>query len=273
MRIWGILNLNDDSFYSGSRTSPASFETRLKDMLADGADVVDLGAESTRPYSKPVSPEEEWKRLEEPLAISKEILDDRFSEIISVDSYKDATIERAVKYGVKKINHIAGGSERVFDLAATENLELVLMHSFSNPEDMQTNPQYYNVVDDIYAYLENRTNCALNRGVSEDQIIWDFGIGFGKTTQHNIELLKNIEVFQNSGFRVMVGLSRKSFMGRQLNIEKPEERLVPTIIYQTILAFNGLRDEDILRVHDVREADYIRRIHESWEMKEPQWMS
>lgn len=268
MQIWGILNLNEDSFYSGSRTSVRDFEKRLTQMIQDGADVVDLGAESTRPYSRSVSVEEEWMRLEKPLKIAKDLLGSSFQEKISIDSYKDENIERALEMGVRKINHIKGGSEKIFELIKSVDAEIVLMHSFSDPENMQINPTYSDVVQDIYKYLEERSNLALSYGIAREKIIWDFGIGFGKTTAHNIDLLKDINYFQSSNFRIMIGLSRKSFMGRQLSIENPEERLIPTIIYHTILSFSGLKSNDILRVHDVKETSYVRKIYNDWEERE-----
>ncbi len=264
MRIWGIINLTADSFYAPSCSNPADFSRRLKNALESGVDVVDLGAESTRPFSQPVSEEEEWNRLYPALVTARNLLGAYdFARRISVDSYKASTIEKSLEMGVRIINHIKGGGKDVFTMVADHNASIVIMHTLSAPATMQIDPHYEDAVREIYSYLEQRSMEAKDAGISSDNIIWDFGVGFGKTMEHNLYLLKNIPHFKKSGFRLLVGLSRKSFMGKLLGLDSPEDRLVPTAIFHSLVA-SSMGDEDILRVHDFTEGIQLKQIMNAW---------
>ncbi len=265
MQIWGIINLTPDSFYAPSRSNFAELSQRLKNALYSGVDVMDLGAESSRPFSQPVSEEEEWDRLYPALITARNLLGaDDFARRISVDSYKTTTIEKSLEMGVRIFNHIKGGDKDVFKMVADHNASIVIMHTLSAPATMQTDPHYEDAVTEIYSYLEHRSMEAKDAGIPGENIIWDFGVGFGKTMQHNLYLLKNIPFFKRSGFKLMVGLSRKSFMGKLLGLDSPEDRLVPTAIFHSLVA-SAMGDEDILRVHDFIEGIQLKKIMNAWE--------
>jgi len=259
MQIWSIFNITPDSFYAKSRYDAKTLIHIASNALRDGADVLDVGAESSRPFSEPVSAQEEWDRLEEPLYLLKKKLSTKeFSTQISIDTYKSEIAEKVLQMGVRIINDISAGSqENMFDLLAQYNAKVVLMHSLTTPDKMQIDPQYDDVVKEVFSFLEKRTELAMKAGIKEENIIWDFGIGFGKKVEHNLLLLKNIAQFKSAKFKLMAGVSRKSFLGKILNLEAPEDRNIATVIMHTYLALHNI---DILRVHDTNEALQVKNL-------------
>lgn len=227
--------------------------------LEAGADVLDIGAESSRPFSDPISAEEEWSRLGEPLQLLKnELGAETFSKQVSIDTYKPETAAKVLDMGVSFINDIGGGREnKMLQLVASYEASIVLMHALGPPKTMQENPSYADVTAEVLQFLEEATRRALSAGISDDKIIWDYGIGFGKRLEDNLTLLKESRRFRQNGRKLMAGISKKSFIGAMLGLEDIEARKDPTLILHTYLALQGV---DILRVHDIQETEYIRQI-------------
>ncbi|MBN1340223.1 MAG: dihydropteroate synthase [Bacteroidales bacterium] len=253
--VMGILNITPDSFYDGAWFLKKEDGLRqCEKMLNDGADIIDIGAVSTRPGAKEVSPDDELSRLESVVRLLRKT----FPEIIlSVDTYRASVAEFAISEGVDIINDISGGTldERMFEVVAAHQVGYVLMHISGHPETMQVNPCYSDVVEEVRHYFFQRLNLLHSAGKSEN-IILDPGFGFGKTLEHNYRLLAHISEFQKPGFPVMAGLSRKSMINGVLGT-RPETALQGTVSLNTIALLNGV---DILRVHDVKEAFEAIRI-------------
>jgi dihydropteroate synthase len=210
----------------------------------EGADIIDIGGESTRPGSKKISVSEEIDRICPVIeAIIKEI-----DVPVSVDTYKADVALEALKLGASMVNDISGLAfdEKMADVVARYNAYIVLMHIKGTPENMQINPQYENLLEDIYLYLENAKQKALTGGIGRENIIIDPGIGFGKTLDENYEILRNLEYFKKIGCPILVGVSRKSLIGRLYDGDY--ERLYATIALNAVSVMNGT---DIIRVHDV----------------------
>jgi dihydropteroate synthase len=244
--VMGILNLTSDSFYAESRTPDIA--TALSGallMCTDGADIIDIGAESTRPGSKPVSVAEEQKRL-------LPILEAIRSEIdlpITVDTRHAATAKLALGLGVDGINDISAGSDpEMFPLCADKKCGLILMHMQNSPTDMQVAPSYSSVIDEVSVYLAHRASEAEKAGVSAEQIIVDPGIGFGKTLEHNLELMKNLKAVSERP--ILLGASRKSFISMIDNSET-DNRLGGSLA-AVGTAYHS--EAAIVRVHDVQET-------------------
>jgi len=247
--IMGILNITPDSFFDGGRhfNAEIAVEAALQ-MEADGADLIDLGGESTRPGSEPVPAEEEIARL---LPVIEK-LKTRLKIPISIDTYKSAVAEQTLKAGADIINDISGMQ---FDPAMAEtvaryNAGVVLMHIQGTPKNMQTNPHYDNLIDEILGYLSEAAKKALTNGIDKSKIIIDPGIGFGKTLNDNYRILRYLEEFRSLGYPVLVGPSRKSFIGLVLDLPVTE-RLEGTLAAVTAAVLNGA---DVVRVHDVKAA-------------------
>ncbi|MDH5717793.1 MAG: dihydropteroate synthase [Spirochaetia bacterium] len=259
MQVWAILNLTSDSFYEKSRVKENKFIDFALKCINEGADVLDIGAESSRPFSKPVTWEEEWQRLEKPLKLlKKELGEQTFEKIISVDTYKPETARRTLDMGIKIINDIKGGQNlKMLNLVSSYQAKIVIMHSKGTPENMQIKPEYSDVTNEVLIFLKKQTKAAISAGINKENIIWDYGVGFGKTTSHNLSLIKNTSVFKKEGFLLLTGISRKSFIGEILNLPNPEARGFASGIIHTYLALQGV---DILRVHDVKETVQIRTL-------------
>ena len=259
MKIWGIINITPDSFVPESRKSGSDAVHYAEEMLSHGADVVDLGAESSRPFSTPLPADEEWSRLEPPLkALRKSLGDSIFSTQVSVDTWKPEIAQKCLDLGVGIINDIrAGQTGEMLELISRYKSTIVLMHSQGTPETMQVDPRYDNVTREVFNFLNERSNEALKHGISKDHIIWDFGIGFGKTTEHNLELLQNIDHFCQGPYPIMAGVSRKSFIGKLLGLPDPKDRKEATMILHTYLALHRV---SILRVHDIEETVLVRKL-------------
>jgi len=245
--IMGVINANDDSFFGASRFKSIDAINAIIKMIEDGADIIDIGAVSSRPNAKIVSVEEELKRV-------KPILDVIFKEKLyekvkfSLDSYEPMVISRALDSGFSIINDITGlTNDEVCRLCASYNATAVIMHMQGNPQDMQKNPKYNNLIEDIYEFLHQRVDKAESFGVKD--IILDVGIGFGKTLDDNIRLIKNLENFLTLNRPLLIGASRKSMIDK-ISPSTSEDRLAGTLALHLEAIRNGA---SILRVHDVYE--------------------
>lgn len=247
--IMGIINCTPDSFYPGSRAVgiDAALE-RARLLIDQGADSLDLGGESSRPGSDYVETAEELKRV---IPVVEGIR--RFSDIpLSVDTRKAAVARAALDAGAAMINDISGlrDDPEMIPLLAERGAPAVLMHMKGTPRDMQQNPFYEDVLAEVTADLKSWTRAAREGGVKKEQIIWDPGIGFGKRQGDNLTLLREIPALKKEGYPLLIGLSRKSFIGNILEVP-PEERLAGTLGGHAAAALGGA---DILRVHDVKET-------------------
>lgn len=246
--VMGVLNVTLDSFSDGGQFLEAdkAIEQGLK-MAADGAAIIDVGAESTRPGSAPVSAAEQIKRAIPVI----EALCKKIDVPISIDTYRSEVAKAALEAGAAMINDITALSdERVGELAAERGVPVVLMHMQGTPQTMQVEPKYDDVVSEVLEFLLERTRRAEQFGIDKSKIFIDPGIGFGKTLEHNLELLRNIDKFVGTDYRVLVGTSRKSFLGKITGKEKPAERIFGTAATVALCVAAGV---SIVRVHDVAE--------------------
>ncbi len=250
--VMGVLNVTPDSFSDGGRfIDPASAVAQARQMVADGADVIDIGAESTRPGSERVSPDEQIRRIE---AILPQVA--KLDVAVSIDTTSAAVAEFALDAGAQIINDVSAGrdDDEMFPLAASRNAALILMHMLGMPRNMQENPQYDDVVKDVRDFLAGRIAAATGEGVQRNRIIVDPGIGFGKLLEHNLALLNNIGVLGELGAAVLVGPSRKRFIGELGSTglkpvpPPPDQRLGGTIAACLTARRGGA---SIFRVHDV----------------------
>ncbi len=253
--IMGILNVTPDSFYDGGKYF--TFDSALKhakELIENEADIIDIGGQSTRPGSLRVTEEEEAKRV---IPIIKEIR--KYSDIpISIDTYYSKVAEEAVIAGADLINDISGltADLNMVNVCKKYNVPIVIMHIRGNPSIMQKNVNYNNVVMDVLRSLRRRIKFAEINGIDESKIIVDPGLGFGKKFEDNILLMKNLEVFKCLGLPILIGHSRKSFLGKMLGGLPVEERLEPSL---AVLAYLILKGANIIRVHDVKESVRIRK--------------
>lgn len=251
-QIMGIINVTLDSFYAGSRFTVEAAVSQAVKMQEEEATIIDIGGESTRPGSDAISIEQELQRT---IPIIEALID-KVDAKISIDTYKPAVAEKAVEAGAEIINDITGmQSEKIREIAADSKCEVVIMHMQGNPKTMQVAPKYNDVIQEIKQFFVERISLCEQSGISSKNIILDPGIGFGKTTTHNIEIIRNIQKFKNLEKRLLVGASRKSFIGKILQNEEhplpPEERLEGSLAIATYCALKSI---DILRVHDVKET-------------------
>lgn len=246
--IMGILNVTPDSFSDGGKyfSADKAVEHGLE-MAAEGADIIDIGGESTRPGSEPIGEEEERMRV---VPVVEKLAGEGIP--VSIDTYKASVAEEALKRGAAIVNDISGlrFDSRMADTTARYDAGLVIMHILGTPRNMQSNPKYDNLLEDIKTYLLDSAVKAVEAGINKDAIVIDPGIGFGKTVKDNLEIIKNTGYFKETGFPVLMGISRKSFIGKILNAEV-DERLYGTIGTSIAAAMLGA---DILRVHDVKAA-------------------
>lgn len=245
--VMGILNVTPDSFSDGGRflAHDAALERAL-DLVRDGAAIIDIGGESTRPGSDAVACDEEVRRVV-PVV---EALAGRVSAPISVDTVKSDVARRSLAAGAAIVNDITAlrGDPEMVDVVAESGCPVCLMHMQGQPKTMQEDPRYDDVVDDVLRFLEERMGFALARGVREDQIMLDPGIGFGKTVEHNLALLRHLDRVAGLGRPVVLGTSRKRFLGAILGSE-PGERVVGTAATTVVGLLAGAH---IFRVHDVK---------------------
>jgi dihydropteroate synthase len=247
--LMGILNVTPDSFSDGGEffgVKPAVVQAEK--MLDEGAHIIDLGGESTRPGSDPVSPEEELRRV---LPVVRGILESRPETKISIDTYRASTAEAALDAGARVVNDVTAlrGDSRMAGLVAERGCPVVLMHMLGEPKSMQRDPRYDDVVREVRDFLVGRVEYAISAGVREENVILDPGIGFGKILRHNLELLNGLNVFVELGFSVLVGASRKSFLGKILGSDATGDRLFGTVA-TNVIAYE--RGATLFRVHDIR---------------------
>ncbi len=241
--IMAILNFTPDSFYESSRITLDKLEEVSEKLKKAEINLIDIGGESTRPSSLPISASEEWSRIEMPL---KFFLDKGFT--ISVDSYKPEIQEKALEMGTHIVNDVKGlESEQMAELVKKFDVPIIIMHSRGEFKSMQDNPYYENTILEIANFFHERLERAEHFGIT-DNIILDPGIGFGKRVEDNLKIIKYLQELK-MGYPLLMGLSRKSFLGKILD-ERPEERLISTVIMNTISIINGA---DIIRVHDFAE--------------------
>ena len=244
--VMGIVNVTPDSFYDGGRfCDPQAAVAHAVRLVEEGAELLDIGAESTRPGALPVDEQEERRRLIPVVqAIAKTV-----SVPISVDTCKAAVARAAIDAGAVMVNDVTAlrGDRAMAEVVADTGAGLVLMHMQGTPETMQRSPHYKNVVDDVMQFLAERAQWAIDCGVAKDRIVLDPGIGFGKTLHHNLDLLANLRAFMQLGFPVLVGPSRKGFIG-QLTHQSADARAWGT---GAVIALAVEQGASILRVHDV----------------------
>ncbi len=246
--VMGILNVTPDSFSDGGLYTDIDSATRRAIIMeSEGAKIIDIGGESTRPGADPVDLETELKRV---IPVIKS-LRERSSILISIDTYKAKVAEEAILKGADIVNDISGlrQDKNMVRVVADSGVPVVIMHMKGTPKDMQKNPFYRDVVQEIIDFFKMQIDFALGNGVSEDQIILDPGIGFGKTLEHNLTILANLDRFRSLGFPLLVGVSRKSFIGTICDIKVPKQRVYGTIGAVILCALKGT---EIVRVHDVR---------------------
>ncbi len=248
--VMGILNVTPDSFYDGGRyVSMDVAMRRVERMISEGADIIDVGGESTRPGADPVPLETELERV---VPVVKAIRD-RFPDIlISVDTYKSAVARQALEAGADIVNDISGlqFDPEMARVAAEFGSYVVIMHIKGTPKDMQVNPEYGDVIAEITDYFHRQIDYAVRNGIERGKIILDPGIGFGKKLWHNLRILNEIERFRDEfELPILIGASRKSMIGMVLGNIPPEQRLEGTIAISAYCAMKGV---DMIRVHDVK---------------------
>jgi dihydropteroate synthase len=263
IHIMGIVNLTPDSFsgdglyqISNIKNQKSKIIDFVKKMINDGADIVDVGGESSRPGAKPVSVKEELART---IPIIK-LLIKRIKVPISIDTYKPEVARLALDNGAMIVNDITALRDpKMARLVAGYKAGLVIMHMKGEPRTMQKNPQYFSLIDEITEFLQKAINRAQEFGINKEKIIIDPGIGFGKTCEHNLEILKRLSEFKVLGRPILIGPSRKSFIGKILNVE-PQERIFGTLSACVLAAKNGAR---VVRVHDVKAVRQALKIFEA----------
>ena len=255
--IMGILNVTPDSFFDGGEFfSVENAVDHALQMEKDGADIIDIGGESTRPSSNHVSLDEELKRV---VPVVEELVN-KINIPISVDTYKSEIAKKTLDIGADMINDITAlqGDKNLVNIIVEYDVPVCLMHMKGTPEDMQRNPQYADVVKEIHDFLKERTKYAMSQRIKRENIIVDPGIGFGKRTgrgiEDNCEILNRLSELKDLGFPIMVGASRKTFIGNICSKDKPltiSDRLEGSLAAACISVVNGA---DIVRVHDVKET-------------------
>lgn len=244
--VMGAINVTPDSFYDGGRfADPERAIARARTMIAEGADIIDVGGESTRPGADPVSADEELRRV---LPVVEALARDGAE--VSIDTYKPEVARAALEAGARTINDVTGLRDpAMIEAAKAHKAAVVVMHMRGTPKTMQEQTEYEDVVLEVKAYLREKAGEARAAGIEE--VIVDPGLGFAKTVAHNFQILRRLGEVCALGYRVLVGPSRKSFLGAACAGAPPEERLEAGLAAVTIAAMNGA---SIVRVHDVKEC-------------------
>ena len=245
----GILNVTPDSFSDGGQfTSAQQAADYAIKMIHDGADIIDIGGESTRPGAKAVSLEEELKRVKPVIKAIRKQSDC----LISIDTYKASVAETALDLGADIVNDISSLSfdQDMANLISTRKVPIILMHMQGSPQDMQLNPVYNNLINDLIHFFKSKIEIASKAGILKNMIILDPGIGFGKEVEDNFEIIRELKQIKAMGYPILLGPSRKSFIGKALNLPL-EERLEGTMASIAVGIINGAK---IVRVHDVIET-------------------
>lgn len=255
--IMGVLNANDDSFYSGSRFSEIDAIKKITTMIQEGADIIDIGAVSSRPGSKSVDDKVELKRLKPILdAVYAQNIQDKVK--LSLDSYSPLCISYALERGFRIINDIRGlQNDEVCKLVGEYKVKAIIMHMQGNPQNMQDNPSYDDILKEIENFFKERIEKAERFNISD--LALDVGIGFGKSLEDNLRLIKHLAYFQNLGKELLIGASRKSMIDL-ISPSKTEERLPGTLAIHLKAYDNGA---SIIRTHDVKEHVQAFKVHQA----------
>uniref|UniRef100_A0A7C4GDP6 Dihydropteroate synthase n=1 Tax=Fervidobacterium thailandense TaxID=1008305 RepID=A0A7C4GDP6_9BACT len=254
--VMGIINVTPDSFFAESRVDEKNLLKKVEGMISAGAELLDIGGESTRPGADPVPLEEEIKRVVPAISLIRKY----FDIPISVDTYKAEVARLALENGADIINDVSAlrFDPNMVKIAAHYKCPVILMHMKGEPKTMQLDPEYNDVVGEIKQFLFERIDYSRQNGV--DKIIIDPGIGFGKKLEHNLQILARIDDFKELGVPILVGASRKSMIGMILGNVPPEERLNGTLAITAYCAFHGV---NIVRVHDVKENVEVVKVIEA----------
>ncbi|MGY8750473.1 MAG: dihydropteroate synthase [Fidelibacterota bacterium] len=245
----GILNVTPDSFSDGGQfTSSQQAADYAIMMINEGADIIDIGGESSRPGAKPVPLDEELKRIKPVIKLIREQTDC----LISIDTYKASVAEAAIDLGADIINDITSLSydQSMANLVSTRKVPIILMHMQGSPQNMQLNPSYNNLINDLIIFFKTKIEIANKAGILDNMIIIDPGIGFGKSVEDNFEIIRELKQIKAMGYPILLGPSRKSFIGEALNLPV-KDRLEGTMASITVGIINGA---NIVRVHDVIET-------------------
>jgi dihydropteroate synthase len=259
--IVGILNMTPDSFYDGGRFfSKEKAIDRAYQLIDEGADMIDVGGESTRPGSERISAEDECGRVIPVI----EYLAGKIPVPISIDTTKSAVARAAIDAGADVVNDISGFTmdPAMVEVIANSHVRYVLTHIQGTPKEMQERPVYQNVIEEICNFFKKQIALAEQNGIGSERLILDPGIGFGKTVFHNLEILRSLKTFGNFGLPLLIGASRKSFMGHLLNDSGPEDRLGQSLACAVWSYLQGVR---FFRVHDVLETKKALRLYQSIE--------
>ena len=256
--IMGILNVTPDSFYDGGRYADPKAAIDPLHKTMPYADIIDIGGESTRPGAPPVSARDELARV---LPIIEHLTAEKFPVAISIDTQKPEVAREAIAAGADIINNIgaATADPQMWEIAAVTGAGYIAMHMQGDPQTMHKNPRYENVVREIHEFFERQFEQLTAAGVSREQIVFDVGIGFGKNLQHNLQLLARLDEARAADRPMLLGVSRKSFMGRLLKLEV-EQRLAPALACTVWAASRGV---EIFRTHDVAETWAALRMFEA----------
>jgi dihydropteroate synthase len=249
--IMGILNITPDSFSDGGKyTSIDDAIQQVKRMLAEGVDIIDIGGESTRPGSDSVTAMDQIQRVIPVITAIRQQL--KSDILISIDTTSSEVAKAALAAGANIVNDVSAGQddETILALAAQTDVPIILMHSQGTPKTMQENPYYDDVVQEVIEVLKKRINAALNAGIKKENIALDPGIGFGKRRQDNLDLLAHLDELVALGFPVLLGTSRKRFMGTLCDVTEPSELVTATAVTTALGVMAGVQ---IFRVHDVKE--------------------
>ena len=256
--VMGIVNVTPDSFSDGGKFfSPEVAISHASKLISQGADIIDIGGESTRPGAEQVSETEELKRV---IPVIEKIRTDNPTILISIDTTKASVAKHAVEAGADIINDVSGLSfdNNMIGIVESFNIPVVIMHMKGNPQNMQLNPKYKDIVNEILDFFKMKIKIAIQSGINRSMIILDPGIGFGKTVEHNFELLSRLNEFNVLELPIMIGPSRKSFIGITLDLP-PEDRVEGTAAAVSAGVMNGA---SIVRVHDVKSMKRVVRIIE-----------
>lgn len=252
--VMGILNVTPDSFSDGGKYFSFNNAINHADhLINEGADIIDIGGESTRPGADSVSLEEELKRV---IPVIQHLKKNYKDIIISIDTTKSIVAEQAIKNGASIVNDISGGNfdANMYNIVSKYDITYIVMHIKGTPSNMQLNPFYENVIDEILNYFNKQIELAKNFGINK--LVIDPGIGFGKNVNDNYKILNNLEIFKKFGYPILLGVSKKSFLGKSLDLEI-NERDIATIITETVGTVKGAK---IIRTHNVKNAVQMKNI-------------
>lgn len=255
--VMGILNVTPDSFSDGGKYNNSQKAIdRASKMEDEGADIIDIGGESTRPGAEQVDIEEELNRV---IPVIEGVRQNS-NIIISIDTYKSVVADKAISAGANIINDVSGlrFDNNMAHIASEAKVPVIVMHMLGNPQNMQNDPFYSNLMEELITFFKERVEVLISNGINPKNIILDPGIGFGKTVEHNFTIIRELNRIVDLGFPVLIGPSRKSFIGNTLNLP-PEDRIEGTAAAVTAAIMNGSR---IVRVHDVKEMLRVVKVTE-----------